>query len=118
MSHVLVVDDDPGIRTFLTLALEAEGYGVQTATNGIEALEDIHRSEPTVLLLDVQMPELDGPGVARRLHEQGSTVPIVVMTAAMDAGRRCQEMGADGCLAKPFSLEALFEVVERVHRDH
>ncbi len=118
---ILVVDDDPGIRETVLDILTFEGYPVQTATNGEEALEAIETLRarnpkcPCMLLLDMRMPVLDGWGVARELRERQIEVPIVVMTAAQDAQMWAREIGADGCLPKPFELPDLLEVVERFH---
>ena len=115
-NHVLVVDDDPGIRGMVKLALRSEGYEVATAANGAEALAAIDRRPPAAMLLDIRMPVLDGRQVARRLREQGRWVPTVVMTAEEAAEQECREIGADGCLPKPFSLDDLYEVLESVRR--
>ena len=118
---ILVVDDDSGIRETVSDVLSFEGYPVRTATNGEEALEAIGTLRatnpkcPCMMLLDMRMPVLDGWGVARKLRERGIEVPIVVMTAARDAQMWAREIGADGCLPKPFELPDLLEVVERFH---
>ncbi len=118
---ILVVDDDSGIRETVSDVLSFEGYPVHTATNGEEALEAIGTLRannpkcPCMLLLDMRMPVLDGWGVARELRERGIEVPIIVMTAARDARVWAREIGADGCLPKPFELPDLLEVVERFH---
>jgi len=115
--HILVVDDDPGIRDMVAFALEDEGYDVVTAANGAEAIEQIEHEPPTAMFLDVQMPVLDGWGVARRMRERGYWVPTIVMTAASSAEERCRQLGADACLPKPFSLDDLFNSLERVRRN-
>jgi two-component system, OmpR family, response regulator MprA len=114
MNHILVVDDDPGVRGMLALALESEGYQVETASNGVEALEDIERSEPAAMLLDIHMPKLDGPGVARHLRERGPHPPFVVMTDLFDAQEWCRKLEADACLPKPFDLDRLFNTIDRL----
>ena len=111
--HVLVVDDDPGIRDMVCAALVLEQCQVDAARDGREAVAKIVASLPGVVLLDINMPVLDGPGVARELHERGIAVPIVVMTAARDAARWVAEIGADDVLAKPFDLDDLFNTVKR-----
>jgi CheY-like chemotaxis protein len=112
--YVLVVDDDPGIRSLLTEVLELAEYSVQSAANGAEALQVIAEQKPSVMLLDMQMPVLDGWGVARALHEHGQWVPTVVMTAASDANRWGKEVAADAWLGKPFDLEDMLRAVARV----
>lgn len=111
---ILVVDDDPSILDTVTEILAFEGYAVETARNGQEALQRIGRTRPALVLLDMRMPVLDGWGLTRQLHEQGLALPILVMTAAQDARRWAQEVGAAGYLAKPFDLNELLASVERM----
>ena len=112
--HILIVDDDPGIRATISEVLVEEGYTVATATNGAEGLAALTAALPAVVLLDMRMPVLDGWGFARALQERGVSLPIVVMTAAQDARRWSQEIGAAWVLAKPFDLDELVQAVERV----
>ena len=111
---ILVADDEPGIRDMLSLVLGSVGYPVLTASNGVEALSIIADQHPAVLLLDMRMPVLDGWGVARVLREQGADIPIIVMTAAVDAGKWAAEVGATAYLAKPFDIMDLMATVEQV----
>ena len=111
---ILVVDDDPSILATVSEILEFEGYLVVTAANGVEALEVIEQHEPSLILLDMRMPVLDGWGFARRLVERGLQLPIVVMTAAQDARRWAEEIGAAGYVPKPFELPELLDAVERL----
>lgn len=115
--HILVVDDDPLIRNMLTELLNLEGYMVQTAENGDDALRSIERDRPSLLLLDMRMPVVDGWEVVRRLHLGGSTLPIVILTAEQSPDRCRRETGADACLPKPFDIEDLLDTVARVGRD-
>jgi two-component system response regulator MprA len=116
VEHILVIDDDPGIRTFVAFALETEGYGVETANDGIEALERIDRCVPSAMLLDIRMPRMDGPGLVQHLRERGQWIPTVVMTADSKPQQRCRDLGADACLGKPFTLDQLIEAVQQVWR--
>ena len=110
---ILVVDDDELIRTLIAMALTDEGYGVVTARNGAQALERLQNHRPRLILLDMRMPVMDGWTFARHYRDlPGPTAPIVVMTAAMDAGRWASEVQADGWLAKPFELGDLLATVE------
>ena len=111
---ILVVDDDPGILDAVAELLRLEGYEVETAANGMAALEAIDRARPALVLLDMRMPVLDGWGVARMLAERGVRVPILVMTAARDGASWASEIGADGFLSKPFGIGDLLEAVRRV----
>jgi DNA-binding response OmpR family regulator len=110
-SRVLVVDDDPSILDTVTSILTSEGFQVMAAGGGKEALSLLHSWHPTLVLLDMRMPIMDGWAVARAMREAGSTVPIVVMTAAESAKRWADEIGAAGHLAKPFGLDELLECV-------
>ena len=112
---VLVVDDDPSILDTLAEFLNMEGYAVQTAANGAEALGCIEKTEPSLVLLDMRMPVLDGWGLTRALQERGRRLPIVVMTAAQDARQWAEEVGAVGYVSKPFDLLDLLDVVERAY---
>jgi len=112
-ARVLVVDDDPSILDTVTSILTAEGYQVMAAGGGAEALALVRSWHPTLVLLDMRMPVMDGWAVAKALKENGSKVPIVVMTAAESAKRWADEIGAAGHLAKPFGLDELIDCVER-----
>jgi|FLYN01.1.fsa_nt_gi DNA-binding response OmpR family regulator len=111
---ILVVDDDPSILSTVADVLDFEGYAVEQATNGAEALEIMERIRPALVLLDMRMPVLDGWEFARIARERGLDAPILVMTAARDARRWAQEIGADGYVAKPFHLPDLLAAIEGV----
>jgi len=111
--RILVVDDDEVILAAVSGILGQEGFRVETATNGSEALDCVERSSPDVVLLDMRMPVLDGWAFARVLREREIHLTIVVMTAAQDARVWAEEIGANAYLAKPFDLDDLIAVVER-----
>src|SRR5437764_8860049 len=111
---ILVVDDDPTILATVSEALDLEGFPVVTATNGAEALDEVTRHRPSLVLLDMRMPVLDGWGFMRVIRERGLTLTVVVMTAAADAGRWGREIGAEAVLAKPFELDELVRAVQRL----
>ena len=111
-ARVLVVDDEPDIRATVAEMLSLEGYAVDEAANGAEALVMLEASAPDLVLLDMRMPVLDGWGFASAVRDRGLRVPIVVMTAARDAGRWAAEIAASGTLAKPFGFEDLISAVE------
>ena len=110
---VLVVDDDAAIRSAVRDVLESEGIAVETASNGADALEKVSRQRPRLVLLDMRMPVLDGWGFASALRESGLALPVVVMTAAADASRWADEIGAIGVVAKPFGVAELVNAVRR-----
>ncbi|MDQ5825095.1 MAG: response regulator [Chloroflexota bacterium] len=108
---ILVIDDEPEILTTVATILEFEGYEVEQAANGAEGLDCIERNRPSLVLLDMRMPVLNGWDFARILKEKGVEIPVVVMTAAQDARRWAQEVGASGYIAKPFDVEDLLTTV-------
>ena len=111
---VLVVDDEEEIQATLRMALEDEGCRVWTAANGAEALAALDECQPELILLDMRMPVLDGWGFAAAYRQHAEPrAPIVVMTAAQYARKWCREIGAVGCLAKPFELDEFFGVVSQ-----
>jgi CheY-like chemotaxis protein len=114
--RVLVVDDDPGIREFVLLALSDEGYDVLAAPDGHAALACAAAHPPDVVLLDFNMPGCDGrcflEGYRRARPEPRA--PVVLVTAARDARQRAAEVGADHHLGKPFDLDALLDLVARL----
>ena len=92
---VLVVDDDPDIRIMLGTVLEAEGYGVVTANDGVECLELVREQRPDLLILDLLMPRKDGFAVVRELREskEHAQLPILILTAVPEeASRRRYEL--------------------------
>jgi two-component system chemotaxis response regulator CheY len=113
-SRILVVDDDTSIRSFVEMALDSEGYAVATAMNGAQALAVTGEIQPDLILLDMRMPIMDGWTFARAYRDKpGPHAPIVVITAATDAGERAAEIQADGYLGKPFDLDELLGLVLR-----
>ena len=114
---ILVVDDDPSIRSTVSDVLDLEGYRVLTAANGAEALRQVEQSVPALVLLDMRMPIMDGWSFARALASRGMRVRILVMTAADNARAWAEEIGADGYVAKPFDLTDLIAAIERVAHD-
>jgi len=112
-AKVLVVDDEEPILGMVCEVLADAGYEVLRARNGIEALDQIKRARPSLILLDMRMPVMDGWRFAAALSREQVAIPVVVMTAAEDARRWAAEIGAEGYLAKPFDLDHLLDVVRR-----
>jgi two-component system response regulator MprA len=108
-SRVLVVDDDPAIRSSLQLALDLEGYQVAVAADGAEALTAMREDRPDVLVLDLMMPGIDGLTVCRVLRAEKDRMPILMLTARTETSDRVEglDAGADDYLPKPFDLEEL-----------
>jgi len=111
--RVLVVDDDPDILDALSEILEVEGYDVQRARNGREALQRLEQGLPDLVLLDLMMPVMDGWEFARSLAP-GARPPIIVLSADRNVSAKAKEIGALGWLAKPFELSELLEAVRSV----
>ncbi|WP_409493659.1 response regulator transcription factor [Amycolatopsis sp. cmx-11-12] len=107
--RILVVDDDRAVRESLRRSLEFNGYQVEMAGDGAQALEAIIANRPDAMVLDVMMPRLDGLEVARRLRSTGDDLPILVLTARDTVSDRVSglDAGADDYLPKPFALEEL-----------
>jgi two-component system chemotaxis response regulator CheY len=113
---ILVVDDDPAIRQTVADILDLEGYLVEAASNGAEALRLLDSIRPAVVLLDMRMPVLDGWGFMSALRLRAAQPPVLVMTAARNAREWADEIGAQGHLSKPFELDDLLHAVEQFGR--
>ena len=107
--RILVVDDDRAVRESLRRSLTFNGYTVDLAVDGMDALDKTTSARPDALVLDVMMPKLDGLEVCRRLRSTGDDLPILVLTARDSVSERVAglDAGADDYLPKPFALEEL-----------
>jgi two-component system response regulator MprA len=107
--RILVVDDEPSVRHALDRALRMDGYRVQLAADGREALDALAQTPPDAIVLDVLMPGPDGLEVCRRLRATGDRTPVLMLTArdAVPDRVRGLDAGADDYLVKPFALEEL-----------
>jgi two-component system response regulator MprA len=117
-ARILIVDDEPAVREALTRSLEFEGYEVDTAKDGQDALQQLETEHPDLILLDVMMPVLDGLAAARRIRAKGDTVPILMLTARDAVGDRIVGLdnGADDYLPKPFAGDELLARVRALLR--
>jgi two-component system alkaline phosphatase synthesis response regulator PhoP len=119
MARILVVDDEPDIVRAVVRLLNARGHDVATARDGHEALEHVRRSPPDLVIVDLDLPRIDGLEVCRRIKSSEATrhIPVVMMTAAYlsvaDANRGTR-LGADEFLAKPFTKQVLLHNVARL----
>lgn len=114
---VLVVEDDPDIRELLTLYFVAKGHEVDTANDGQEALAQLQRSQPDMMLLDVVLPKLDGWGVLTAVRAQ-SRLPVIMLTSLDDTEDVIKglSLGADDYLCKPFEIRELEARIQSIVR--
>jgi two-component system OmpR family response regulator len=116
--RVLVVDDEPNLVEVLTMALRFQGFVVESATNGREALAAVSSFKPHLMVLDVMLPDMEGFDVAARLGAQRASVPIIFLTArdATEDKIRGLTGGGDDYMTKPFSLEELVARIRTILR--
>ena len=110
---VLVVDDDAATRAAEHAVLADNGFRVVEARDGAEAMRVIQQDPPSLVVLDVQMPGVDGPSFARELRMALRRVPLVILTGAVDPRREADRCNAEAYLAKPFDARELVNVVRR-----
>ena len=121
MAKILVVDDEQDIVRVVVKLMTSRGHEVTTAADGLEALEQVAADRPDLIILDLNLPNMDGFEVCRRLKSDDATrsIPIVMMTAAyvsMEHARQGEATGADEYVVKPFLREVLIHNVERLLR--
>ena len=108
-AYVAIVDDDPAIRTALGRALRMENYDVELFEDGLSALRAVQLRAPDAIILDLQLPDIDGLEVCRRIRRGGDATPILMLTARDAVNDRVEglDVGADDYLVKPFDLAEL-----------
>jgi DNA-binding response OmpR family regulator len=112
---ILVVEDDADLAEVVQFALESRGFATSLAHNGVEALAAVSTRMPSLIILDMMMPVMNGWEFADEFHAQfGHAAPILVVTAAENAKMRGDEVDAEGVLAKPFTPSALIASVQRL----
>jgi CheY-like chemotaxis protein len=111
--NILVVEDHADLREMLAVLLESEGFAVQTATNGAEALKCLDASRPSLILLDLMMPVMTGDEFRERqlADPRYKDVPVICMTAAHDGRARAERIRADEYFQKPLDFDQLITVV-------
>ena len=109
MSKILLIDDDPDVRTVMSHMLNKEGYAVRTASGREEALTLVGEEKPDLILLDVLLSGSDGRNFCRELkaNEATSTIPIIIFSGHPSAGQQFEAYGADDFIAKPVNTAAL-----------
>jgi two-component system, chemotaxis family, chemotaxis protein CheY len=110
--RILIVDDDESIRQIVRLCLSDEGYDVWEAANGQAALDAVAEFRPSLILLDLRMPVMDGWEFARRYGRlPGPHVPIVAFVAALNAEQECADLPTASIVTKPFDIDDLLSAV-------
>lgn len=115
---ILIAEDDRAAREALVRALTLEGFAVDAVNDGAQALTAFAEQDPDLLILDVMMPEVDGIAACRRIRSEGSTVPILILTARTETSDRVVglDAGADDYLPKPYALEELLARIRALLR--
>jgi two-component system, OmpR family, response regulator len=116
--RVLVVDDEPNIVDVVTMALRFQGFAVESAETGGDALSAVADFRPHIIVLDVMLPDMEGFDVAQRLGAQRARVPIIFLTARDDTADKIRglSIGGDDYVTKPFSLEELIARIRTILR--
>ncbi|SFE74425.1 two-component system, OmpR family, response regulator MprA [Actinoplanes philippinensis] len=116
--RILVVEDDAAVRDSLARTLRFQGYQVDTAGDGLAALDVVRAGEPDAMVLDVSMPRMDGLETCRQLRAGGVVVPVLMLTARDSVGDRVAglDAGADDYLVKPFALQELLARIRALLR--
>ena len=117
-SRVLVVDDEPSIVEVISMALRFQGFEVETASTGHDAIAAVNRFKPHLMVLDVMLPDIEGFEVANRLGAQRAGVPIIFLTARDSTEDKVRGLsgGGDDYMTKPFSLEELVARIRTILR--
>jgi DNA-binding response OmpR family regulator len=120
IKHILIVDDEPNVRLMFRTALESAGYAVEEAADGEQALECLRHAPADLVLLDLQMPRLDGMATLRRLRDEGCEVPVVIVTAhgSIPDAVAAMRLGAIDFLSKPLTPDVLRKIVAEVLDRH
>jgi CheY-like chemotaxis protein len=116
-ARILLVEDDPALRTALAEVLREYGYEVACAADGLDALAKLDGCSPSVILLDLAMPVMDGWSfrAVQRRDPRYATIPTVVLSASLTTdARSLADLHPDAALAKPFEIERLIETVQRL----
>lgn len=118
MKRALAVDDSATMRNLVKMALESEGFKVDTAENGAQALELSKKNEYDIVISDINMPVIDGLQFLREFRAMNRRTPVLMLTTETEARKKeeAKRLGATGWIVKPFKPEDLVKVVKRVVR--
>ena len=117
-ASVLVVDDDAGLREFVRVNLEAEGYSVREAASASEGLAALGEEPPDLILLDVMMPQMDGWEMLRRVQGRHGVdaIQVIMYSGKLDEAGKAEERGAQAFIGKPFDAAKLLEATKQLLR--
>lgn len=115
-NRILVVDDEDALRTVLTSELSGEGYDVETAADGDEAINIVQNEKFDLVLLDIKMPKVDGFEVLKFIKEKFPAVKVIMLTGFADLKNAIEskKLGAEDFVSKPYDLVDLLTTIERV----
>ncbi|OGV96309.1 MAG: hypothetical protein A2Z59_03120 [Nitrospinae bacterium RIFCSPLOWO2_02_39_17] len=113
MARILVVDDEPNICSFLAWYLKEKGHTVLAASNGEDAINIVKDERPHIVLLDINMPKMDGITTLKKIKEIDKEIGVIMITAAMDeeTGKKALNLGADDYITKPIDFNYLDNVL-------
>ena len=114
LTHVLIADDDPTVRGSLAAVLESEGYVVDEASNGIEAVTRAIQHQPDLVLLDLNMPHADGWTAFNQLDRVTPLLPVIVITARPNQYEEAVRVGVDAFMEKPLNIPVLVRAIKRL----
>jgi two-component system, OmpR family, KDP operon response regulator KdpE len=116
--RILIVDDEPAILRFLRAGLTNQGFTVSEAVDGESVLDIVRRQGTDLVVLDLGLPDIDGLEVIRRLRDEGSSIPIIVLSSRDDEGSKVAalDLGADDYVTKPFGIDELFARIRAAQR--
>jgi DNA-binding NtrC family response regulator len=116
LSSVLIVDDDPGIRNMLSSVLSNEGFAIETAANGKEAIKTCEKTPFDVALIDIELPDMKGTELLKKLKQMQPKIVMIIITGhpTLESAVKAVNQRADGYLLKPFEVVDLLEMIKRL----
>jgi DNA-binding response OmpR family regulator len=116
MTKVLIIDDDPDVRTVMNVLMKKQGYEVETAVNREDALLKLEEFQPSVILLDVLLSGTDGRELCREIkeNEEMKSIPVIMVSAHPSAAENIGHYGADDFISKPINTSSLLEKMDRL----
>lgn len=116
MPKVLIIDDDPDVRTLMNIVMKKQGYEVETAFNREDALFKLKGFQPSIILLDVLLSGTDGRELCKEIksNDEMSSVPVIMVSAHPGGAGKIKEYGADDFISKPINTSVLMEKLEKL----